>query len=198
MFNSLTGVVSALGNDYLYLQTPSIEWNLHIAATTAGLFQPDQKVTLYTFLHHKEDDMTLYGFHSTKQRELFLQLLKVNGIGPKQAIKMLSLSGEDSLIEAIESGNPALLSTVPGIGEKTAAKIILALKGRFCLPQENSEVSGIAKEFIEALTAMGFAKKDCERVVVKLLSEMDASLSSKEREQLIFKKAILQLSSTGA
>lgn len=193
MFNSITGVITHIEPNCVYLKTESIEWSIELPATATAMYKEQQVATIYTYLQHSQDSMRLFGFYSVKQRELFLSLIKVNGIGPKQSIRILSVNNEDHLIDAIESGDPKALSAVPGIGLKTAAKIILALKGKFDMDTAlDLQVS--QKELVTALADMGFSAKEAQSVVLKLTRELEKQFTGDQLEQEIFRRAIIELS----
>lgn len=126
-----------------------------------------EMVTLITYLHVREDILDLYGFSSSAERDLFVTLLKISGVGPKVALAILSRFGPDELTRVVAYGNVKLLSTVSGIGKRTAEKLLVDLKTRLKVRREDvldytgGEVSATS-EAIRALEVLGFpiAKAD--------------------------------------
>ncbi len=124
-------------------------------------------VSLYIHTHVREDQLTLYGFEKETELELFVRLINVSGIGPKSALAMLSVHSPASIAEAVEHGDAAVLSHTPGIGKKTAEKIIIELKGKL----GHLLGSGRTDSFFEvrlALEALGYSPKEVHDVLQKL------------------------------
>lgn len=148
----------------------------------------NEKISLWIHHHITDVSETLFGFTSPQERSLFRSLIKVSGIGGKTALNMLAL-GEDSLLNAIQMEDDKLLSTVPGIGKKTAQKIIVDLKGSidFSKKTETSSPKNLNDiHIISSLVNYWFDKNRAEEI----LSNIDNALSTEER----MKQAILQLS----
>jgi len=195
MINSLTGTYRGRSGTVLFLMMNGIEWSIESTESTiqfAALQKED--VTIFTHLHHKEDSMKLYGFKNKREREIFLELIKVSGIGPRQAMRMLSGIGTEDLVQALDAGNTDRLSLIPGIGKKTAAKIILSLRGKLKL-----DTDGIKEDFpdlIEALAGMGFDKRQARKALAEVSKRPELeSLPDKVREKQLFREAIVYLSS---
>ena len=196
MIRSITGEISEKGPDHLCLLSPSgIEWSIAVTSRTAASLPPvGEQVRIPVYLHHREDAMLLFGFSDENERNLFLDLLKVSGIGPRQAVRILSGMKAEDFVKYLEEGDAVALSRIPGLGKTTAGKIILALKGKLTIPGE--EKSGEHDELIRALVEMGFDRKKSEGAVEKASRETDhRSLSSSEAEKEILKLAIVKLSS---
>ena len=197
MFNSLTGIITAKLPQTIYLQTGGIEWDISIPDTDLDVLpHVEAQAKIYTWLYHKEDAMKVYGFASSESRSIFLDLLKVDGVGPKAALKILSNVAYANLVKALDEEDMGVLESVSGIGKKTAQKMMLALKGKLTL----SVSTGIGKEkksewedVITALTQMGYDKKDCDETVQKLSSNLDPSLSRSAKEESLFRQAIVEL-----
>jgi Holliday junction DNA helicase RuvA len=128
--------------------------------------QPAQ-VQMWVHTHVREDSLQLFGFVQKAEKELFLSLLKVNGIGPKVAMKILSGAPLNSLIQMIEESDVRGLSKLPKVGKKTAEQIILALKGKLALGDEQTPKLGFAAraDIISALVNLGFKLQDVEKTV---------------------------------
>ena len=138
--------------------------------------------------------MVLFGFSEEGERDIFLELIKVSGIGPRQALKILSGISAEEIVRLIETEDAAALSRLPGIGKKTAGKIILALRGNLTPPEEEETSSGFA-ELVNALVDMGFDRKGAQKTVAHIAgSDEITSIPQKEREHEIFRRAIVALS----
>lgn len=192
MLNSLTGAVTETTAHGVRLQTGGVEWDLETTAQTiaacAGAREP---MRLFVYLLHREDVMKLFGFVSIAERALFLELMKVSGIGPKQALRILSAAGTERLPLILETGDVDGLASLPGIGRKTAQKILVTLQGKLTLGDEPSA----AGEIVSALIDMGFDRKaaqtaaaDAERAVLA------ADVPADAREAEILRRAIIALS----
>lgn len=160
-------------------------------------FQVGDQTTVFTYLYVREDAMHLYGFKSREERQLFVQLLSVSGIGPKGALAILATGAPGRVIEAIELEDERYLVQFPGIGKKTARQIILDLKGKFkgvtitspsVNPEQEVAVSSshaALQEAMLALKALGYSEKEIERVT--------PSLKTKDMTTEAYIKAALQL-----
>ena len=125
MFNSVTGVISYKDNDKVHLLNFGIEWEIHSTQKSIALLpEPGKEAKIFTFLYHREDQLKLYGFSDTVERGLFLDLIKVESIGPRLALRILSGISTENMILAIETEDFESLSNIPGLGQKTAQKII--------------------------------------------------------------------------
>jgi Holliday junction DNA helicase RuvA len=139
--------------------------------------------------------MKLFGFASEKRRATFLELLKVEGIGPKGAVKIMGGISQDDLERALENGDIARLEAVPGLGKKTAQKMLLSLKGKLVNTQE-ALVSSPYNDLVEALAGMGYDRKSAIEALAKADADVDPALADKEREKQLFKEAIVYLSNS--
>ncbi len=211
LFNSLTGEITRCENGLLWITTGGVEWELEISATTEEALRPHAEgragsggdpQRVYVSLYHREDAMRLYGFAAVEERELYHQLLKVTGIGPRQALRILSASATQDLIRAIEEADADALARLPGLGKKTAGKIIVALQGVVKLAERGALAGAAAAsvgegsgDLVEALVGMGFDRKQSEEAIRKARAELDGSdLSPQERERETLRRAIVSLS----
>jgi Holliday junction DNA helicase RuvA len=197
MINSLRGTITHKGLTEVYIENRDIEWALTVSERTAReLPAPGNDVKVYTYLHHRDDQMVLYGFAQVEERFLFHDLLRVSGIGPRQAIRILSGMSVDELVRCLDGDDVDSLSRIPGLGRKTAQKIILTLRGRLTGRKEESEIEGSFGEIITALVDMGFDRQNAAKAVTSLVSEVGESVEDAEsREKEIFRRAIVALSS---
>ena len=152
---------------------------------------------VYTYLYHREDQMSLYGFSQLAEKRLFLLLNRVNGIGPKQSIKILGAAQPAELASAIVNEDEGFLTALPGIGAKGAKKIILALKdlvGEFATTMSKSlpgapTLGLLSENLIRVLVDMGFDKKAATVVISRILAETEGA-----DEGELLRLAIIQLS----
>jgi Holliday junction DNA helicase RuvA len=138
------------------------------------------EITVHTYLHVREDELTLYGFESEEERSLFERLISISGVGPKVALAVLSSLAPDALRSAIAREDVALLSSVPGVGKKTAQRLILELKDKLDLPDLGIAAIAAgplaATEARDALLAMGFSSVEA----AVALRDADASASAEQ------------------
>ncbi len=134
----------------------------------------------------REDSITLYGFISSEERELFQRLISVSGIGPKSAMSILANDDTEGFVNAVESGNVTYLTKFPGVGKKTAQQIILDLKGKFeALPEETMKAvvstnQATLEEAKEALLGLGYSAKE----ITKIWKSLEAAAPSTTQEAL--------------
>lgn len=195
MFNRILGTLSGCTATSIFVITGGIEWDISVPTRAAGLFGPmGEQVEVFTWLHHYEDGMKLFGFPSEHERAVFLDLMKVEGIGPKQAIKILSGISPADLSVALETSNLSALQKVSGVGPKMAQKMVLALKGRLVELDAGGNSPAPSSPWIDvvaALADMGFDRKATEASVRRLAADLPAGADI-ERE--LFRRALLDLS----
>lgn len=161
--------------------------------TFYGLPSTGQVVTLHTSLMVREDAHTLYGFAALAEREGFRQLIKINGIGARMALAILSGMGIDELAQTIADQDAVRLTKVPGIGKKTAERLLLELKGKLgsdTLPVAtgaDSFASGSAAhaDIEQALIALGYSAKEASKAVDKLPADIEVSAGIKQALQAL-------------
>ncbi len=137
-------------------------------------YQEGNQDLIYTYLHVREDIMCLYGFKSEAEKLFFLKLLSVKGIGPKSALAILASGNVNDIKNAIDNNDDKYLTKFPGIGPKAAKQIILDLKGKLVVTEELESTSNY-EDVIEALLALGYKKKEIEKLVNKLESGLSES-----------------------
>lgn len=198
MFNSIMGVITYKDEERIFLSAGAVEWEIHISRTSSDdLPEEGQKVKVYVYLYHRDDQVKLFGFSQAAERDVFLDLLKVEGVGPRQALKILSGVEVGRFIDALDSEDLDLLSGIPGVGKKTAQKIMLKLKGKLTV----TTPAGISMEedILNALVGMGFERRSAKGAVStasRTLREND--LDKEELERELFKTALSQLSGGSA
>ncbi len=201
MFNSITGTITGKFSKQLFLENNGIEWDLVVPDSNLELLPPvGEKTKVYTWIQHTENAMALFGFSSAEERSLFFDLLKVDGVGPKGAVKIMSSATSGELKQTLESGDVALLEKIPGIGKKTAGKMMLALKGKLTLQQDSQTIT-ITKQsefadVVNSLVSMGYDRRQVEQKIAEISTAEEKLLngkSQKEKEDIVFRKAIVEL-----
>ena len=201
MFNSITGIITGKFPKQIFLDNNGIEWDICIPDSNLDkLPSVGSEAKVYTWLQHTDMAMCLYGFSSFEERTLFLDLLKVDGVGPKGAVKIMSSASSSELMNILENGDVGHLEKIPGVGKKTAGKMMLALKGKLTLSQERDTLripkASIFADVIASLVSMGYDRKTVEQKIAELSVQMEAQLnnkSQKEKEDMLFRKAIVEL-----
>ena len=154
MIAFIKGVVQSYGADWLIVDHGGMGWKISYAHTDK--IHLNEEIMVYTYLHYTEAEMSLYGFESQAEQDLFLRLISVKGLGPRTAMNMLGKQSADRIILAVENGDVAVLKSMPGIGAKTASQIVLDLKGKL-VPVQNKakeETAKYPKEIEEACDAL--------------------------------------------
>ena len=151
---------------------------VHTPEPTAARWQEGAAVLLHTYLQVREDALTLYGFESDDELSIFELLLTVNGVGPKVALSTLSTLSPDALRLALANNEPAIIARVPGIGKRTAEKIVLELKDKVKAPMSGIEalaqISTADAEVIDALVALGYSIVEAQRAIQSLPKDVTA------------------------
>lgn len=203
MFNSLSGIITGKFPQKLYLDTHGIEWDVTCPdSALENLPDVGCEGRVYVWMQHTDNLMNLYGFASDRDRSLFFDLLKVDGIGPKGAVKIMNNISTDQMVAILENGDLGLLEKVPGVGKKTAAKMLLQLKGKLTL--ESNSSTGTKKnsspyaDVISALVDMGYDKSKAADAVEKIVGQFSAdetfaNAGQSQKEDLIFRSAIVEL-----
>ncbi len=183
MIASLRGSVEALGSDWAIINVNGVGLQVYMPTSTLStLGTIGKEVHLNTHLVMREDSITLYGFTSTEELELFQTLIGVSGLGPRLTLAVLSTMSVEQVTMAIVSGNTALLTVIPGIGKKMAERLVLELKDKIGagllatpaaqLAQENTDV-------LAALTSLGYSVSEASRAVGTLPASSKLSLEEK-------------------
>ena len=172
MISSLHGKLESLGSDWAIINVGGIGFQVFMPTSTLStLGATGDEVELHTHLHLREDNVALYGFTSPDELRLFQTLIGVSGIGPKLALAMLSSLSVEQIIMAIVTGSIDLLTITPGIGKKTASRIILELKEKIGAGWVITPATQFAQEntdVLAALTALGYSAAEATRAVATL------------------------------
>ena len=183
MIASLEGKLESLGGDFAIINVGGVGFQVYMPTSTLStLGAVGKEVKLYTHLHLREDNATLYGFASTEELELFQTLINVSGLGPKLALAMLSAMSVEKLTAAIVTSNADLLTVIPGIGKKVASRLILELKDKIAAGWVTTPVAELAAEntdVLAALTSLGYSASEATRAVAALPHDQNLSLEEK-------------------
>jgi Holliday junction DNA helicase RuvA len=177
MICGLEGILEWRGDDSVILNVGGVSFRVYVPASTLStLDDVGNTVKLHTHLQVKEDSLTLYGFSSTEELELFQLLISVSGVGPKIALALLSALRPEQVIMAITSGNAEMLSRVPGVGQKMAARLVVELKGK--LP--HIEVAPpLDADVLAALTSLGYSMAEATRALASIPDSPDLPLEDR-------------------
>lgn len=185
MIAGLEGILARRGPDWVVVNVAGVHYRAQVSPQTlAALGAEGSRVQLSTHLHVREDVLQLYGFCSAEEQELFEQILNVSGIGPKGALALAGAMPPTALRKAVASGNVDLLRKVPGIGLKTAQRLVLELKGKLSPDLASVAPAGSPEaELAEALAALGYSAGEVE-AAVSYLRGVDLPIEERLRRAL--------------
>lgn len=159
-----------INEDYIIIENNGIGYKIYTSGSTiTNIPKASENIIIYTIQIVRDDFIGLYGFLTRQELDLFNMLLKVNGVGPKAALSLLSISNPDNLKKAIVLGDEELIKKAPGIGKKTAQRILLELKDKIDVDEEiedmlvgNTQVVSekIKREALQALMSLGYSEKE--------------------------------------
>jgi len=187
MYSYIKGLVVDMAKNYIVVDNNGIGYFIYVP--NPYRFTRGKEIQVYVYQQVKEDGILLYGFLTKEEKELFLKLILVKGIGCKTAIGILATGDVNAIIQAIESKNIAYLKKIPGIGPKAAQQIILDLQGKFnAVASEMILTSVEFDEAIEVLEALGYKRQEIDRVMNTLVHEnLDTNGYVKKALSLIVK-----------
>ena len=191
MIDQISGKIISINDNYVVLEVGGLGIKVNISANFASKLVNEDLITLVTYLNVREDALDLYGFKNDSERNLFLMLISISGIGPKLAVSILSGVELDELKLNILSGDIKSLTSIPGVGAKTAKRIIIELKDKLSktttteLGFEDNFGSKISKDVLSALVGLGYS----ENMATEVIKRINPANSDKSIESLI-KKAL--------
>lgn len=161
MYAYISGIVDDIFGDRAVLEAGGVGYELYCSAMTLKRLRPGQKERLYTHLHLAEGVMALYGFYEPDEKEMFRRLLSVTRVGPKLALAVLSLLTPGDVAAAVVTENAAAFDRVPGMGRKTAQRVLLELKEKvdasdMLAAEANLDAPDIRSEAVAALVSLGY------------------------------------------
>ncbi|HEX9015798.1 MAG TPA: Holliday junction branch migration protein RuvA [Chloroflexota bacterium] len=188
MIAGLKGTVEEIGADYLHVNVGGVVFRAFCPSSTLGTVEAeDSQVNLYTHLQVRDDGMTLFGFATRPELQLFQLLIAVSGVGPRIALALLSAISPDELLLAIAAEDTGRLSSVSGIGKRIAGRIVLELKGKVGQVGAGAPApaaSATASQLLAALTSLGYSSAEAADAVRTLPNLGSMELEDGLREAL--------------
>lgn len=181
MYGYIKGKIKDTDTTYVIVDNNNIGYNIYVA--NPYHYQIDTEYLIYTYTYVKEDEISLYGFLTKEEKNLFYKLISVKGIGPKAAMSILASGTVEGILDAIERENILYLKKIPKIGDKAARQIILDLKGKLAKSDNNN----VNFELMEALEALGYKARDINKIIGNIDSNIPIELQIKEALKLLLK-----------
>ena len=169
MYSYIIGTITEINNNHIVLENNRIGYLIYVSNPYD--FTRDEEIKVYLYQYVKEDAQLLYGFKTKEEKEMFLKLILVKGIGCKTAIGILATGEVTNIVSAIETSNVAYLKKIPGIGPKAAQQIILDLQGKFKNTVTEIVNNNDLDEAGEVLMALGYKKAEVDKALAVLMSE---------------------------
>ncbi len=158
MIAKISGKIVFFRDNYIVVDVAGVGYKIFVTDFTMGKIAGEENVDLYTHTYVREDTLSLYGFLTLDELEMFEMLISISGIGPKAAIGILSIAEPKTIRTAVISGDSSILTRVSGVGKKTAERVILELKNRIAeLPGDDQGAAKADSEAIEALMSLGYS-----------------------------------------
>lgn len=185
MYDFIAGKIDRITPTEVVVNSGGVGYVLHISLNTFEAIKSQKEIKLYAHLIVREDSHTLYGFHSTNERQMYVKLVGVNGVGPSTARMILSSMSVDDVVSAITNSNIAMLKSIKGIGPKAAQRLVVELQDKlggigsdaaYTLSGGSTQMD----EAMEALLALGFSKPAVSKVLMKIGANKDNNATTEE------------------
>ena len=184
MYSYIKGIITIIDTSYVVLENNGIGYMIYVANPYS--YKENEEVIIYLYQQIREDANTLYGFKTKDDKDLFLKLISVKGLGCKMALPMLSGDNKDAILDAIDTGNVSYLKKFPKIGDKVARQIILDLKGKLASDDKKDSLNNF-EELTETLKSLGYKPNDIKKVLPKLDASLSLEKQVKEALKLLLK-----------
>ncbi len=169
MIASIRGILRYKSPEYVIVEANGIGYQIFLSLTFFyNLPEIDNEIAINTYTHVREDALQLYGFNTHEEKELFLNLIGISGIGPKLALNILSGIAPSDLVKAINEGDSERLLAIPGVGKKTAGRLILELKEKVDKDRPLGDKNELIDDALSALTNLGYNRNQVREVVRKI------------------------------
>ena len=184
MFDYIKGTVTYIKNNAIVIETGGVGYLVYVANPYS--FEIGKELRVYVYQQVKEDEQLLFGFKTIEEKELFLKLISVKGLGPKMTLPMFAVGSLDGIMDAIERENILYLKKFPKIGDKVAKQIILDLKGKLS-SIECTDVNNSSEDLAAALEALGYKGSDIKSVIARVDPSLPIENQIKEALKLLLK-----------
>jgi len=186
MYNYIFGKITEIESTYITVDVGGVGYLIYTPNPYS--FTEGEEIKVFVYQVIREDENSLYGFKTKEEKEMFLKLISVKGLGPKMALPMLATGSISGIMDAIERENILYLKKFPKIGDKVAKQIILDLKGKVNITniETNSNTSSY-EELIEVLKGLGYKEKEIKAIVVKVPGDLSIEEQVKEALKLLLK-----------
>lgn len=186
MYSYIKGIVTEITTNYIVIDNNGIGYLVYTPNPFS--FKENEETKIHIYQNVKEDEISLYGFKTLEEKEMFLKLMTVKGIGPKMTLPMLATGSVSGIVDAIERENILYLKKFPKIGDKVAKQIILDLKGKLNMSFSDIETKNdTSDELIEVLLGLGYKMPDIKRVIPNVNKDEEIGNQVKEALRLMMK-----------
>lgn len=186
MYSYIKGIVTEINTNYIVIDNNGIGYLIYTPNPFS--FKENEEVKIHVYQNVKEDEISLYGFKKLDEKEMFLKLMTVKGVGPKMTLPMLATGSVSGIVDAIERENILYLKKFPKVGDKVAKQIILDLKGKLNMSFSDIEIKeDTSDELIEVLLGLGYKMPDIKRVIPNVNKEDEIGNQVKEALKLMMK-----------
>ena len=186
MYSYIFGKITEIESTYITVETAGVGYLIYTPNPYS--FTVGEEVRVFVYQVIREDENSLYGFKTKEEKEMFLKLISVKGLGPKMALPIIATGSISGIMDAIERENILYLKKFPKIGDKVAKQIILDLKGKISISGvETTTGTQSYEELIEVLKGLGYKEKEIKAVVVKVPSDLKVEDQVKEALKLLLK-----------
>ena len=184
MYNYIRGIIVEQASNYIVLDNNGIGYQIYVGNPFS--FELNKETVVYVYSNIREDEYTLYGFKTTEEKDLFLKLINVKGLGPKMALPMIATGSITGIIDAIERENILYLKKFPKIGEKVARQIILDLKGKLNMTTISSDTKSY-EELIDVLESLGYKNVEIKKIIPNIDNTKTLEEQVKDALKLLLK-----------
>ena len=180
MFNYIKGKYISSGDGYIVVETGGIGYNIYTSLNSVTTFTSRDEIKVYTYLYLREGIADIYGFATEEEKQMFLHLISISGVGPKAAISILSVAPSERIALAIITGDSKLIQKAQGIGPMVAQRVVMELKDKLKGIEINTDdipaeipVTDNASEALSALLVLGYSENEAKKAISKADSSLD-------------------------